>query len=44
MKKNYIQPAIELASLESINIICSSPVAELNGGTEGADPNSTEIF
>ncbi len=42
MKKNYIQPTIEVASLISINIICSSP--ELVGGTEGADPNSVEIF
>lgn len=43
MKKNYIQPQTEAQMMQSLHVICVSPVPEItSGGPE--DPNSVEIF
>ena len=44
MKKNYIQPQTEAQFLQGMHVVCSSPVPELTGGNEAADPNNVEIF
>ena len=44
MKRNYIQPQTEAQMMQSLHVICNSPIPEITGGTEGRDPNSTEIF
>ena len=44
MKKNYIQPQTEVEKMQNLQVICSSPEGEINGGNESADPNVVEIF
>jgi len=44
MRKNYIQPAVKAQFLQGMHVICVSPAGEINGGTEGKDPNNVEIF
>lgn len=44
MKKHYIQPQTEAQMMQSLHVICNSPVPEITGGNESADPNNVEIF
>lgn len=44
MKRNYIKPITMAQFLQGMHVVCSSPVPELKGGTEGKDPNDVEIF
>ena len=44
MKRNYIQPQTEVEKMQSLHVICNSPVPEITGGTEGADPNVVPVY